>query len=121
MLERQADPHPVRTADASQTRPRGTWAAGDLGRVRAVIDALPEAVFVTESDGALRLTNPAADRLFAAEPIHDRSDLLGRFEEVAPAGRPRPIAHQLEGAQANVTVRPRDQPNRWFTLRQVPL
>ena len=136
MFEPQPDPHPTANGDslpvgtigaepgssAGVARvPFGAWAPADLGRVRAVIDALPEAVFVTESDGALRLTNPAADRLFAREPIHDRADLLGRFEEVAAAGPARPISHQLDGAQANVTVRPRDQPNRWFTLRKVAL
>ena len=132
MFEPQPDQRRAPTADpGSRANRRGDavrpvegdrpWAAADLGRVRAVIEALPEAVFVTESDGALRLTNPAADRLFASEPVHDRADLLGRFEEVAPAGRARPLGEQLDEAQAHLTVRPRDQPNRWFTLRKVPL
>ena len=94
--------------------------AADLGRVRALIDALPEAVFVTESDGDLRLTNPAADRLFAGRPVLDRSDLLARFEEIQPEAEPGPSPAGL-GGEAPVTVRPRDQPNRWFTLRSVPL
>ena len=135
MLDSQADPHPIMPADSAShpamsaapddsaagvpvMRP---WPAADLGRVRAVIDALPEAVFVTESDGALRLTNPAADRLFAGAPVHDRADLLDRFEEVAPAGRSRPILRHLEESRGPVTVRPRSQPNRWFTLRTVAL
>jgi signal transduction histidine kinase len=97
-------------------------AAAELGRVRAVIDALPEAVFVTESDGALRLTNPAADRLFAGQPVHDRADLLSRFEEISPdRPRRRPSAAAPDDPSRPVTVRPRDQPNRWFALRTVAL
>jgi signal transduction histidine kinase len=92
----------------------------DLGRVRAVIDALPEAVIVTESSGDLRLTNPAADRLFANRPIVDRSDLLARFEAIDPSAGGTDAAAGRH-SDAPVTVRPRDQPNRWFTLRSVPL
>jgi signal transduction histidine kinase len=100
-------------ADASAT---------ELGRVRAVIDALPEAVFVTESDGELRLTNPAADRLFAGQPVQDRADLLSRFEEIAPDRRRRRPGVTAPGDPSRpVTVRPRDQPNRWFALRTVAL
>ena len=100
MLDRQPDDHRrrVRGRDSSNARdpmdPRPPVAASSTQRaatlpaapeltgVRAVIDALPEAIFVTESDGDLRMTNPAADRLFAGRPIVDRSDLLARFEEV---------------------------------------
>ncbi len=96
-------------------------AAVDLGRVRAVIETLPEAVFVTESDGSLSLTNPAADRLFAEQPVRDRADLLSRFEEVAPERpRGRPLPARSDDRRA-MTVRPRHQPNRWFALRSVPL
>ena len=96
--------------------------AADLGRVRAVIDALPEAVFVTEADGELRLTNPAADRLFAGQRVEDRTDLLSRFEEVAPGrGRPTALPPPPGDAVRHVTVRPRNQPNRWFALRAIPL
>lgn len=109
-------------ATTPRTRPPSVGlAASDLGRVRAVIDALPDAVFVTESDGELRLTNPAADRLFAREPIHDRADLLARFEEIASSGVGRPVKAPPDDAPGHVTVRPRDQPNRWFTLRTVAL
>jgi signal transduction histidine kinase len=95
---------------------------GDLDRVRAVIDALPEAVLITESDGELRLTNEAADRLFAGQPVRDRADLLSRFEEIAPErGRRRPTSPDLDDSPRNVTVRPRDQPNRWFALHAVAL
>jgi signal transduction histidine kinase len=100
----------------------GSTDVGDLDHVRAVIDALPEAVFITESDGELRLTNPAADRLFAGEPVQDRADLLSRFEEIGPdRRRRRPAAPSIDDPQPNVTVRPRHQPNRWFALRTVAL
>ena len=93
----------------------------DLGRVRAVIEALPEAVFVTEPDGDLRLTNPAADRLFEGHPVQDRSDLLGRFEEIGAKSDPVRSIPMPSDAERARTVRPRDQPNRWFTLRTIPL
>jgi two-component system phosphate regulon sensor histidine kinase PhoR len=112
------DPQPANESPARTSSP----SSADLGRVRAVIDALPEAVFVTESDGDLRLTNPAADRLFANRPIVDRSDLLARFEEIdAKPGRAGRIASLAEDTQGHLTVRPRDQPNRLFTLRTVDL
>ena len=109
-------PRPARSHRSADAVARPT----DLGRVRAVIEALPEAVIVTEAGGDLRLTNPAADRLFANRPIVDRSDLLARFEAIEPgAGRGQPATGPDN--EGPVTVRPRDQPNRWFTLRSVPL
>ncbi|MEA2549787.1 MAG: two-component system, OmpR family, phosphate regulon sensor histidine kinase PhoR [Chloroflexota bacterium] len=111
-----AVPRPVSSRRSAGRLSRPT----DLGRVRAVIDALPEAVIVTEAGGDLRLTNPAADRLFANRPIVDRSDLLARFEPIDPSpGRGARAAGPY--GEAPVTVRPRGQPNRWFTLRSVPL
>lgn len=126
MLDQRSDQHdhppsPLdsRPATDGVALPWATTSA-DLGRVRAVIDTLPEAVFVTEADGELRLTNPAADRLFAGQPIQDRADLLSRFEEVDRAG-PHLRSTPFEDAQRPVTVRPRDQPNRWFALCTVAL
>jgi signal transduction histidine kinase len=87
-----------------------------------VINALPEAVFVTESDGDLRLTNPAADRLFEGRPVVDRSDLLARFEEISPnPGHSGALGSLPDATRTHLTVRPRDQPNRLFTLRTVDL
>ncbi len=115
------------TQPASPPQPRPTdpaVAAGvaDLGRVRAVIDALPEAVFVMDDDGGLRLTNPAADQLFAGQPIHDRADLLSRFEVITP-DRHRRRSGEVPGTtdQRPVTVRSRHRPNRWYALRTIPL
>jgi signal transduction histidine kinase len=114
----------ARASELSSARPvlAAPSTAAELGQVRAVIDALPEAVFVMESDGELRLTNPAADRLFEGRPVADRADLLGRFEAVAPdRGRHRSSEAATEDATENLTVRARDQPNRWFTMRTVDL
>jgi signal transduction histidine kinase len=109
-------------AHDAQANPEPARVRSDLGRVSAVIEALPEAVFVTDADGRLSLTNPAADRLFQAEPVHDREDLLSRFEEVSPARSGTRTAPTPNGDGPRLrTVRPRDQPNRWFALRTVPL
>ncbi|MBA2381569.1 MAG: HAMP domain-containing histidine kinase [Chloroflexi bacterium] len=119
-------PRPFRPRPGARFGKLAHRAHVDLGRVRVVIDALPEAVFVTEPDGELRLTNPAADRLFAMEPIRDRADLLSRFEEVsrldeaATATGARPAAARPVIGRS-VTVRPRNQPNRWYALRSVAL
>lgn len=103
------------------TAPLG--APPDLSHVRAVIDALPEAVFVIDDDGGLRLTNPAADHLFAGQPIHDRADLLSRLETIAPDRYRRPPGEDPTGAndQPPVMVRSRHRPNRWYTLRTIAL
>jgi two-component system sensor histidine kinase VicK len=111
---------PQERPTARSSRPEvETWGR-DLGRIRAVVDAVPEAVLVTERDGRLRLTNPAADRLFLNDPVVDRDDLLSRFEPVAreeagslPAAR--------EGGREAVIVRQRNRPTRWFALRTVAL
>lgn len=87
-----------------------------LAGLRAVIDRLPEAVLVTAADGAVRLTNGAADRLFADRPVRDDADLLSRFEDVEGADR-RPLRGE---PSRRLTVRPRDQPNTWFALDRVP-
>lgn len=95
---------------------------GDLGRVRTVIDALPEAVVVTDPDGRVRHRNQAAERLFAGDPVRDRADLLSRFEVVERGRvRPRILAPNAGTSRVALTVRPRGQPNRWFALRTVTL
>lgn len=115
---------PTRPASPRYPRPTDAAVAGgvpDLGNVRAVIDALPEAVFVMDDDGALRLTNPAADQLFAGQPVHDQADLLSRFEAVPlDRHRRRPEAPS-PSAQRPVTVRARHRPNRWYALRTIAL
>jgi len=107
-----AQPLGARTTELDRSPPPGTALAG----LRAVIDRLPEAVLVTAADGAVRLTNGAADRLFADRPVRDDADLLSRFEDVEGAAR-RPIRGE---PSRRLTVRPRDQPNTWFALDRVP-
>ena len=107
--------------------PGGPGEPGDpprtLGGVRAVIEALPEAVLVAERDGRIELTNPAADRLFAGRPVRDRADLLSRFERIAPDGDPTvdPTPLPPEVDETPLTVRPRGDATRWFALRTVAL
>jgi signal transduction histidine kinase len=87
-----------------------------LDHLQPVLDRLPEAILVTDPEGAVRLTNSAADRLFAGDPVRDGADLLGRFDGTAAIG-PRPVAGEQP---RRVTVRPRHQPNTWFALDRVP-
>jgi signal transduction histidine kinase len=101
---------------ASTSEPDPSSPGAALAGLRAVIDRLPEAVLVTAADGAVRLTNGAADRLFAGRPVQDDADLLSRFEDVGPAAR-RPLRGE---PSRRLTVRPRDQPNTWFALDRVP-
>ena len=111
------------STDPAHARPQEPNTPGaNLGPVRAVIEALPEAVFVMDDDGALQLTNPAADQLFEGRPINDRADLLSRFEAVnldrhaARNGEtPGPVGSRP------VTLRSRHRPNRWYALRAIPM
>lgn len=79
--------------------------------LRAVIDAMPEAVLVCDPRDRVRIVNPAADRLFAGRPVQDAGDLLSRFEPLPGTGaRDEPVV-----------LRPRALPNRWFELRTFPV
>ncbi len=86
-------------------------ASGAPAELRAVIDALPEAVLVCDRDDRVRIVNPAADRLFRGRPVQDVPDLLSRFEAL-PA---EPGSDQPTG------LRPRHLPSRWFELRSFPI
>jgi signal transduction histidine kinase len=90
-------------------------------RVQAVIDAVPEAVFVA-TGSRVDLTNAAADRLFPDEPVEDPADLVARFEPVIvdrAEALPRP--GRDDPSDEGVIVRQRNRPNRWFALRTVAL
>src|SRR6266404_1703317 len=109
-------PAPNRGAPRRQVRARSAAArtpasVGPSAELRAVLEAMPEAVLVCDPDDRIRIVNPAAERLFKGRPVRDRSDLLGRFE-------PLPIDPSPDKP---VTLRPRDVPNRWFELRSVPV
>ncbi len=108
----RSSPRP--THDAQIPASSGT---ATIEGLQPVIDRLPEAVLITDSDGAVRATNAAADRLFAERPVRDDVDLLSRFEDLGATPR------RLGGEEAarRLTVRPRHQPNTWFALDRVPL
>jgi signal transduction histidine kinase len=89
-----------------------------LHGLQVVVDRLPEAVLVTRADGAVQLTNAAADRLFADRPVRDASDLLSRFEGTA-ATSAAPLI-RLDEPPRRLTIRPRHQPNTWYALDQIP-
>jgi signal transduction histidine kinase len=77
--------------------------------MRAVIDAMGEAVVVSDSDGRVGLVNPAADALFAGHPVLTYDDLLSRFDR-PPGWEPDPTAGPIE-------VRMRDEPGKWLELQ----
>jgi signal transduction histidine kinase len=108
----RSSPRPSHDADVAT--PSGSSAIEGL---RPVIDRLPEAVLITDADGAVRATNAAADRLFAERPVRDDVDLLSRFEDLGRA----PKRTGQDEPTRRLTVRPRHQPNTWFALDRVPL
>ncbi|HEV8489537.1 MAG TPA: ATP-binding protein [Candidatus Limnocylindrales bacterium] len=102
---------------AVDTRTRLAWAA-HIERVRAaelqaVIEAMGEAVVVSDGAGRVGLVNPAAEALFAGRPIQTYDDLLSRFEH-----RPGPA---LDPTTGPVEVRMRDQRGKWLELRVYPV
>ena len=106
--EADATPSPVTAGDVATTAVGDVAATAEL---RAVINAMPEAVFVLDAEGRIRLVNPAANALFVHRPVRDRDDLRSRFQAVATAGSP-------DGAE---TLRRLDAPNRWYELRSIAL
>jgi len=102
---------PGRVAPRSALAPSSQASKSQQPELRAVIDAMPEAVLVCDPRDRVRIVNPAADRLFAGRPVVDAGDLLSRFEPLP--GRPPP--------DEPVILRPRTVPNRWFELRTFPV
>ena len=86
-------------------------ASGPAAELRAVIDAMPEAVVVFDAAEGVRLANHVADRLFLGRTPKDRTDLLSRFQPI-PAGA---------AGREPITLRPRHMPSRWYELRSVPI
>ncbi|HET7472084.1 MAG TPA: ATP-binding protein [Candidatus Limnocylindrales bacterium] len=87
----------------------------DLRGIRALVDAVPEAVLVMEPNGQVRMTNAAADRLFADRPVQNQTDLLSRFEPTTVD------TTEYDPRGDALILRQRHRPNRWFTLRTVDL
>jgi signal transduction histidine kinase len=89
-----------------------TQAAEPRPELLAVIDAMPEPIFICDQGDRVRIANPAADRLFAGRPVQNTGDLLSRFEPV-------PGSAAADGGP--VVLRPRTIPNRWFELQTIPV
>jgi signal transduction histidine kinase len=111
--------HVAATRDDARKNGHGAGVAtADLviEALQPVLDRLPEAILVTDPKGSLRLTNSAADRLFADDPVRDGGDLLSRFEGTGAIG------HRVVRGEPSrrLTVRPRHQPNTWYALERVP-
>lgn len=82
--------------------------------LRAVINAMGEAVLVCDPTGAVDFANAAADALFGARPITTWDDLLSRFGLPAEPVEPLdPVAAPVELALPDV--------DRWFELRVYPV
>jgi signal transduction histidine kinase len=81
--------------------------------MRAVIEAMGEAVVVCDGRGRVGLVNPAADALFAGHPVQTYDDLMSRFE-IPPGGQP---GAQPDPAAGPVEVQMRDKPDRWVELQ----
>ena len=135
MLEQ---PSPTATPHAPQNPgPQQPDAPGfGLSGLQAMIDPLPEPILVTDASGAVRMTNDAADRLFADRPVRTGADLLSRFERARQAepeaaddvggdrDEPGPPSNPVSGDEAEAerwTVRSRHRPNTWYELDRVPL
>jgi signal transduction histidine kinase len=101
-------------------------ADGGLAVIRSVITGLPEPILLTDDHDRVRLTNPAADQLFAGRPVGDRADLLSRFE---PGGPEQPAMDPADLAsapsatptEASSPLRLRQEPGRLFSIETFPL
>jgi signal transduction histidine kinase len=98
---------------------------GGLAVIRSVITGLPEPILLTDGRDRVRLTNPAADQLFAGRPVGDRDDLLSRFEpgdHDQPAGNPfgSPVRQAGAPPEGSMPLRLRQEPGRWFSIESFP-
>jgi signal transduction histidine kinase len=95
---------------ALDARGRLAWTARverlRAAELRAVIEAMGDAVFLCDAHGTVRLTNPAADEVFTDRPVRDLDDLLSRFE----GGRTGDLS------AGPVELRLRQRPRRWMEL-----
>ncbi|HEY0444135.1 MAG TPA: ATP-binding protein [Candidatus Limnocylindrales bacterium] len=98
---------------AVDARTQLAWAAHiervRAAELRAVIEAMAEAVLVCDGSGRISLVNPAADSLFAGRPVMTYDDLLSRFDP--------PVDREPDADGGPLEVRLRDRPDRWVELR----
>jgi K+-sensing histidine kinase KdpD len=103
---------------AVDARTQLAWAAHiervRAAELRAVIEAMGEAVLVCDSSGRVSIVNPAADVLFGDQPVLTYEELLSRF--VPPDSRDvDPTAGPVE-----LRVKGR-RPDHWVELRVYPV
>jgi K+-sensing histidine kinase KdpD len=103
---------------AVDARTQLAWAAHiervRAAELRAVIEAMGEAVLVCDSSGRVSIVNPAADVLFGDQPVLTYEELLSRF--VPPESRDvDPTAGPVE-----LRVKGR-RPDHWVELRVYPV
>ena len=103
---------------AIDVRTQLAWAAHiervRAAELRAVIQAMGEAVLVCDASGGVSIVNPAAEALFGDRPVETYEDLLSRF--VPPETR------ELEPTAGPVEVRMKDgRPDHWVELRVYPV
>jgi K+-sensing histidine kinase KdpD len=87
--------------------------------LRAVIEAMGEAILVCDAEGLVRLSNPAADRLFDGRPVSSFEDLLSRFEWPSATGPDLDPTDETPGGL--VELRLRGDEERWVELRVSPV
>lgn len=83
--------------------------------LNAVIRAMGEAVVVCTIDGAITLTNPAADALFPGLDARSYADILGRLAD------PDGAAPGLGESGGPVELRTLAEPERWIELSTYPV
>src|SRR5215218_9202132 len=81
--------------------------------LRAVINAMSEAVLVCDGSGRVDFLNPAAEALFEGRPVRTYEDLLSRFR--------LPDDRAVELVNGPIEVRLEDDPARWVELRVDPV
>jgi len=103
---------------AIDVRTQLAWAAHiervRAAELRAVIEAMGEAVLVCDASGRVSIVNPAAELLFGDRPVETYEDLLSRF--VPPETR------DLDPTAGPVELRMKDgRPDHWVELRVYPV
>jgi len=103
---------------AVDARAQLAWAAHiervRAAELRAVIEAMGEAVLVCDASGRVSIVNPAADALFGDRPVVTYEDLLSRFVpseagDLDPTGAP--VEVRLKGGL----------PDQWVEVRVYPV
>jgi signal transduction histidine kinase len=104
---------------ALETRGQLAWSAHiervRAAELRAVIEAMGEAVLVCDGSGKVNLANPAADALFGERAVATYDDLLTRFDLTGPDGS------MIDPTHGPVEVHLRDHRDRWLELQVHPV